>query len=55
MVRVCRTWGSPAPTCCGREAIHSTLEWVPVQVMDKAAETIVRLAEIWAERSATKQ
>ena len=39
----------------GGEAIHSTLEWVPVQVMQKAAETIVRLSEIWAERSATKQ
>ncbi|MCI0451543.1 MAG: peptidase T [Candidatus Latescibacteria bacterium] len=48
--------GLPCPNLfAGGEAIHSTLEWVPVQVMDKAAETIVRLAEIWAERSATKQ
>jgi tripeptide aminopeptidase len=48
--------GLPCPNLfAGGEAIHSTLEWVPVQVMDKAAEAIVRLAEIWAERSATKQ
>jgi tripeptide aminopeptidase len=48
--------GLPCPNLfAGGEAIHSTLEWVPVQVMEKAAETIVRLAEIWAERSATKQ
>jgi tripeptide aminopeptidase len=48
--------GLPCPNLfAGGEAIHSTLEWVPVQVMDKAAETIVRLAEIWAERSATRQ
>ena len=44
--------GLPCPNLfAGGEAIHSTLEWVPVQVMQKAAETIVRLAEIWAERS----
>jgi tripeptide aminopeptidase len=48
--------GLPCPNLfAGGEAIHSTLEWVPVQVMEKAAETIVRLAEIWAEKSATKQ
>jgi tripeptide aminopeptidase len=48
--------GLPCPNLfAGGEAIHSTLEWVPVQVMDKAAETIVRLAEVWAERSATRQ
>jgi tripeptide aminopeptidase len=48
--------GLPCPNLfAGGEAIHSKLEWVPVQVMDKAAETIVRLAEISAERSATKQ
>ena len=43
----------PCPNLfAGGEAIHSTLEWVPVQVMEKAAETIVRLAEIWAEKAA---
>ncbi|HEX5131416.1 MAG TPA: peptidase T [Candidatus Krumholzibacteria bacterium] len=48
--------GLPCPNLfAGGEAFHSTREWVPVQVMEKAAETIVRLAEIWAERSATKQ
>ncbi|HET6348496.1 MAG TPA: peptidase T [Candidatus Krumholzibacteria bacterium] len=46
----------PCPNLfAGGEAIHSTQEWVPVQVMEKAAEMIVRLSEIWAERSATKQ
>jgi len=48
--------GLPCPNLfAGGEAIHSKLEWVPVQVMEKATETIIRLAEIWAERSATKQ
>ena len=48
--------GLPCPNLfAGGEAIHSTLEWVPVQVMQKAAELIVRLAETWAEHSATKQ
>ncbi|HEU4365295.1 MAG TPA: peptidase T [Candidatus Krumholzibacteria bacterium] len=48
--------GLPCPNLfAGGEAFHSTLEWVPVQVMNKASETIIRLAEIWAERSATKQ
>ena len=48
--------GLPCPNLfAGGEAIHSTLEWVPVQVMEKAAETIVRLSEICAENSATKQ
>ena len=42
----------PCPNLfAGGEAIHSTLEWVPVQVMDKAAETIVHLSAIWAEES----
>jgi tripeptide aminopeptidase len=46
----------PCPNIfAGGEAIHSTLEWVPVQVMNKAAEAIVRLAEVWAERSTTRQ
>jgi len=44
--------GLPCPNLfAGGEAIHSTIEWVPVQVMEKAAETIVRLSEIWAEKS----
>lgn len=33
----------------GGEAFHSKIEWVPVQVMEKAVETIVNLAAVWAE------
>jgi tripeptide aminopeptidase len=45
--------GLPRPNMfAGGEAIHSEREWVPVQVMEKAAETILRLSEIWAEKSA---
>ncbi len=36
----------------GGEAFHSKLEWVPVQVMEKPAETIVDLAVVWAEKNA---
>ncbi|MDH3216011.1 MAG: peptidase T [Candidatus Krumholzibacteria bacterium] len=34
----------------GGEAFHSKIEWVPVQVMEKAVETIVHLAAVWAEK-----
>lgn len=34
----------------GGEAFHSKIEWVPVQVMEKAAETIIHLAAVWAEK-----
>jgi len=45
--------GLPCPNLfAGGEAIHSEREWVPVQVMEKASETILRLSEIWAEKSA---
>jgi len=44
--------GLPCPNLfAGGEAIHSEREWVPVQVMEKAAETIIRLSELWAEKS----
>jgi tripeptide aminopeptidase len=44
--------GLPCPNLfAGGEAIHSPLEWVPVQVMEKATETIVHLSAIWAEKS----
>jgi tripeptide aminopeptidase len=47
--------GLPCPNLfAGGEAIHSTLEWVPVQVMEKATETIVQLASIWTEKSLEK-
>lgn len=35
----------------GGEAIHSKIEWVPVQVMEKAVETITNLITIWREKS----
>jgi tripeptide aminopeptidase len=35
----------------GGEAFHSKIEWVPVQVMEKAVETIVCLAGVWAEKA----
>jgi len=38
----------------GGEAFHSKIEWVPVQVMEKAAETIVHLALVWAEKTTGK-
>jgi tripeptide aminopeptidase len=44
--------GLPCPNLfAGGEAIHSTLEWVPVQVMEKATEVIVHLSNIWAEKT----
>jgi tripeptide aminopeptidase len=44
--------GLPCPNLfAGGEAIHSTLEWVPVQVMEKATDVVVHLANIWAEKS----
>ncbi len=47
--------GLPCPNLfAGGEGIHSEREWVPVQVMEKAAETILRLSEIWAEKSLEK-
>jgi tripeptide aminopeptidase len=35
----------------GGEAIHSKIEWIPVQVMEKSVETILNLIEIWREKS----
>ncbi len=44
--------GLPCPNLfAGEQAIHSKLEFISVQDMNKAVETIVRLAEIWEERS----
>jgi tripeptide aminopeptidase len=44
--------GLPCPNMfAGGEAIHSEREWVAVQVMDKASEVIIRLSELWAEKS----
>lgn len=42
--------GLPCPNLfAGEHAFHSKQEWVSVQDMEKAAETIVHLAQIWAE------
>jgi tripeptide aminopeptidase len=44
--------GLPCPNIfAGEHAFHSRLEWVSVQDMEKAAETIVHLAMIFEERA----
>ncbi len=44
--------GLPCPNIfAGEHAFHSKLEWVSRQDMEKAAQTIVHLATIWAERA----
>jgi tripeptide aminopeptidase len=44
--------GMPCPNLfAGEHAFHSKQEWVSVQDMEKATETIVHLAQIWAEKS----
>jgi tripeptide aminopeptidase len=44
--------GLPCPNIfAGEHAFHSRTEWVSVQDMEKAAETIVHLATIWEERA----
>ena len=44
--------GLPTPNLfAGEHNFHSRLEWVSAQDMDKAAEVIVRLAEVWEERT----
>jgi hypothetical protein len=35
----------------GEHAFHSRLEWVSVQDMEKAMQTIVHLAMVWEERA----
>ena len=43
--------GLPCPNIfAGEHAFHSRLEWVSVQDMEKAMQTIVHLAMIWEER-----
>ena len=42
--------GLPCPNIfAGEHAFHSRLEWVSVQDMEKAVETIIHLATIWEE------
>jgi tripeptide aminopeptidase len=44
--------GLPCPNIfAGEHAFHSKLEWVSVQDMQKAVETIVNLCMIWEEKS----
>jgi len=44
--------GLPCPNLfAGEQAIHSKLEFISVQDMNKAVETMVHLAQIWEERS----
>ncbi len=35
----------------GGQNFHSKLEWIPVQGMEKAVETILNLVQIWVEKS----
>ena len=44
--------GLPCPNIfAGEHAFHSTLEWVSVQDMHKAVETIVNICIVWEEKS----
>jgi len=44
--------GLPSPNLfAGEHAIHSKLEFISVQDMNKAVETIVHLACIWEEKT----
>jgi tripeptide aminopeptidase len=46
--------GLPTPNIfAGEHNFHSRLEWVSVQDMEKAVETIVNLARVWEERTPT--
>jgi len=45
--------GLPTPNLfCGMHEIHSPREWVSLQDMVKAVETLIHLAQVWEERSA---
>jgi tripeptide aminopeptidase len=44
--------GLPCPNIfAGEHAFHSKQEWVSVQDMEKAAETIIHLVQVWEERA----
>ena len=48
--------GLPCPNIfTGMQGIHSKLEWIGVNDMAKAAETIVHLCMIWEEKSAKNE
>ena len=43
--------GLPTPNLfCGMHEVHSPREWVSLQDMAKAVETLVHLAQIWEEK-----
>jgi len=45
--------GLPAPNIfCGMHEVHSQREWVSLQDMTKAVESLLHLAQVWAEQSA---
>lgn len=45
--------GLPTPNLfCGMHEVHSQREWVSLQDMAKAVETLAHLAQVWHERSA---
>ena len=45
--------GLPAANIfCGMHEVHSPREWVSLQDMTKAVETLVHLAQVWEQRSA---
>jgi tripeptide aminopeptidase len=45
--------GLPTPNIfCGMHEVHSPREWVSLQDMAKAVETLVHLAQVWEEHSA---
>src|SRR5208337_4185710 len=44
--------GMPCPNIfAGEHAFHGKQEWVSVQDMQKAAETIVNISQVWEENS----
>jgi tripeptide aminopeptidase len=44
--------GLPCPNIfAGEHAFHSKQEWVSVQDMQKAVDTIIHLTSIWEEKS----
>ncbi len=44
--------GLPTPNIfCGMNEVHSPREWVSLQDMAKAVETLVHLAQVWSEHS----
>jgi tripeptide aminopeptidase len=48
--------GLPAPNIfCGMHEIHSPREWVSLQDMGKAVETLVHLAQVWSESAAPQK